>query len=592
MNRSLNAFATVRQNRVSKKRNVIGLYRSGRSISLNQLNTDYVDQWYKEQYLILKEQHEQTKQQFNKQQEQLKQLNGRLQRLLEEKKDFLSQFVHYSQVNAGYLAQELEVANLRLQKENKKLKDQLLLAQVRAASANSRTNLGRVMIINMNQHLQTNYGWVKARIDSGLDNCTKRNPISGQLVRQRRTKTNLERDGKRSATRSTTDTRAARPTINKERHRVSFSNQLEQEHLYEEQRYEDDFEQEDEELMDDWSSDDSSDPEESKRNELERKATSERSSERTDNDRTADSAGEQTDLEQFKTQLNRAKSKIDKLEEIVFLQQQFIDRQQELTNQTDHLDSLKARDWFDKENLPSNIEKAATRLAVNYSNLSSNSSSSSLYSSSSAAIEQLDSMRPAGGNQLQIEELNESNSGHQSNKIKANEDRLVSTSNYGGQSSKHRKSNRESANRMNEIDKLSGRTMDEKAPESTKSIFGDDDTTSSSLSSLDQLTLSVLVKQDAETANADNEPQMENRSLVRSTRSQTDPKTNNLVEGLSKQLRVEKVRNEQLESRNRARLRELEHNIDELSKENEILRNSLEKCIQDCLTEIGGSGLS
>ena len=624
---------SVKQNRVSKRRNVIGLFNAGRSISLNQLNTDYVDQFYKEQYLLLKEQHEQTKRQLNKQQDQLKQLNYRLQRLLQEKKDFLSQFLHFSQVNANHLVEDLEMTNLRLEKENRKLRDQLLLAQVRGASGTSRNQLGKVMIINMKQQLQTNYGWVKPRIDSGLNDQTKRNPLSGQLIRQRKivsilnaannNSNNSSRrlDIKHMVNKSTTINRSIndkstnnRPMINKERHRVSFSNQLEQEHLYE-----DDFEQEEEddeeEIMEDWTELDSSN-EDSKSSELERverkqqQQNNENSSKRLLNNKidridntiglSSESSDNDENLKQVKTQLNKAKTKVKKLEEIVYLQQQYIDREQELANQNDHLDSLK-ENWFDRENLLLNDEKKEKKKNLISSsfkdinneanlastNLSSNSSSSSSINSS---LIELDSIRTAGGsNELQIEL-------ESSNKINR-QDQLVST--YYKDKNKNKKLNLKETN--NGIDKLIlGENLSfsgsKKTPESTKSsssIFGDEESSSSSLSSsLDQLTLSVHFKREQEEhrilISNDDDEQTKNSNLL----GKNLGKARNQLGNLRKQLQVEKARNDQIEIRNRGRFRELEQNVSELSKENEILRNSLEKCIQDCLTEIGGSGLS
>lgn len=635
---------TVRHNRVSKKRNVIGLYRSGRSISLNQLNTDYVDQLYKEQYLVLREQHEQTKRQFNKQQDQLKQLNNRLQRLLQEKRDFLGQFVHYGQVNAGSLVEDLEMANLRLEKENAQLKDQLLLAQVRAASNLKNQLNGNVMIINMKQQLH-NYGWVKARIDSGLADSTRRNPFSGQLVRQRRMAAFNESvvgirkhqssigDRRRAASRSALANRAVsnghsttklannRPTINKERHRVSFSNQLEQEHLYE-----DDFEQEDEEEADDWTLE-SSEEEESKSSGAERQPkhngiqTPGKS-----NGRTANDAGEPTEAidndtavhesssesasgeeeaanpKQVKKQLNKAKNRIKKLEEIVYLQQQYIDRQQELANQNDQLDSLREEnsDWFAsigvKSGLLKHHERASGFGETNFHRSTSPSSNSSTPErSASSTGHRSESKRTLGddANERQIE-LERS-----SDAIK--QDQIVAT-NYP--KNKTRKSDEEST----AFGRLSGEesaAIGKKTTESTKtSVFGDDETiSSSSLSSLDQLTtLSVLVKHEKEerilvsngdqpaTAFLDSETLLERG--VRSDGASNHSKTRHLLDNLSMQLQVEKARSEQLEARNRGRIRELQENVSELSKENEILRNSLEKCIQDCLSEIGGSGLS
>lgn len=649
---AVNSFTTVRQNRVSKQRNAIGLYRAGRSISLNQLNTDYVEQLYKEQYLVLREQHEQTKRQFNKQQDQLKQLNSRLQRLLQEKRDFLGQFVQYGQLNAGCLVEDLEMTNLRLEKENRRLKDQLLLAQVQAASGLKSQLNGNVMIINMKQQLH-NYGWVKARIDSGLSDSTRRNPLSGQLVRQRRMAFNgsvlgIRRhsnggssiDRRRTASRSALTNRSInghstaklannRPTINKERHRVSFSNQLEQEHLYE-----DDFEQEDEEEAEDWTLDSSDDDEEeSKLSEAERqpknngikklelaKPDPDSSSSRTaidaaerpiDNDTTAvhessesPSSEDEANPKQVKKQLNKAKGKIKKLEEIVYLQQQYIDRQQELANQNDQLDSLREEnsDWFAsrevgaKSGLLMQRERASGFEAFQRPiSPSSNSSTPDQSASSPAGRRAFESKQPAGDktNERQIEFERSSGSIKQG--------RLMAT-NYP--KNKTRKSG--VASNGGTIDRLSGEesaVSGKKTPESTKSsAFGDDETiSSSSLSSLDQLTLSVLVKHEKEEriliSNGDkpsdflNDRTILDRTTMRSA-GKHGSSTGQLLENLSMQLQVEKARSEQAETRNRGRIRELEENVSELSKENEILRSSLEKCIQDCLSEIGGSGLS
>lgn len=627
MNTSNNS-TLVRQNRISKKRNVIGLYNSGRSISLNQLNTDYVNQLYKEQYFELKEQHEQTKRQLNEQQEQLKQLNYKLQRLLQEKKDFLSQFVHYSQVNTGCLVEDLELANLRLEKENRKWKDQLLLAQVRAAS-NYKNQLGKVMIINMKQQLQTNYDWVKARIDSGLNDRTKRSPSSGQLIRQRkmsRTMFNGNNSRKnlidrtvnrssiinRSINNKSTKLTNNRPTINKERHRVSFSNQLEQEHLYE-----DDFEQDDEEeeIIDDEEctlDSSSNEDEESKSSELETKNNSSNNrgieSDKLDNklakkidtsdqidkiDIVADIEG---NFKQVKNQLKKAKNKIKKLGKIIYIQQQFIDRQQELANQTDQLDSLKTN----YSNKKITDEKNLILDSFNEQTIETNLASTNLSSNSTSSLDSIESIQTAGGNlnELQIS----------SNKIK--KDQLIST-NYR----KNKKLNKKSTNDdyqidTNGIDKSTEgelhqyivqsntgtSTNDRKTPESTKSslISGDEETNSTissfSLSSFEQLTLSVHVKHE-------NEEQflisngVEQANLDEKISLDQNSKTKELLTNLSKQLQIEKIRNEQLENRNRGRLRELEQNINDLSKENEILRNSLDKCIKDCLTEISGNGL-
>lgn len=601
---SSTANLAVRHNRVSKKRNVIGLYRAGRSISLNQLNTDYVDQLYKEQYLLLREQHEQTKRQFNKQQDQLKQLNNRLQRLLQEKRDFLGQFVHYGQVNAGSLVEDLEMINARLEKENAQLKDQLLLAQVRAASKNQWN--GNMMIINMRQQLH-NYGWVKARIDSGLTDSTRRNPLSGQLVRQRRGSAFNENvagirkhqssaigSRRHAASRSALAKRTPsnghstaklannRPTINKERHRVSFSNQLEQEHLYE-----DDFEQEDEEEAGDWTS---SEEEESKSGEAERQpkhngiASNGRPSEAIDNDTAVHesssesaSSEEEANPEQVKKQLSKAKSRIKKLEEIVYLQQQYIDRQQELANQNDQLDSLREEnsDWFAAVGAKSGLLKAFGE--TNFHQSTSSNGSTSERSASSP-----ESKRGDEANEGQIE-LERS-----SDAIKP--DQLVAT-NYP--KNKTKKSGEESAVRLGEESAATGK----KTTESTKtSVFDDETISSSSLSSLDQLTLSVLVKHEKEERIfVSNGEQPASRFLDSELDRRSDgdsSKTRQLLDNLSMQLQVEKARSEQLEARSRGRIRELQENVNELSKENEILRNSLEKCIQDCLSEIGGSGLS
>ena len=570
---------------------------------------------------MLREQHEQTKRQFNKQQDQLKQLNNRLQRLLQEKRDFLGQFVHYGQVNADCLVDDLEMANLRLEKENRRLKDQLLLAQVRAAT-NLKSQLnGNAMIINIKQQLH-NYGWVKARIDSGLSDSTRRNPLSGQLVRQRRVAFNgsvvgirkhskggspVDRQSTASrsalASRSIDDHSTAklannRPTINKERHRVSFSNQLEQEHLYE-----DDFEPEDEE--EDWtleSSDGSKSSEaerQQKNNDIKKLARLDPDSRLDAGERPVDndtafhesssesvSSEDEANPKQVRKQLNKAKSKIKKLEEIVYLQQQYIDRQQELANQNDQLDSLREEDsdWFasqgadEKSGLKRERSSAETHFQA-----ASSSSTPDVFSARESKLTAGDNT-----NERQIE------LGRSSNAIKS--DQLVAT-NYP------KNKTRKSGDAFNSaIDRLSGgeesAANDKKTPESTKSsIFGDDETiSSSSLSSLDQLTLSVLVKHEKEEriliSNGDQPTGFlgSKNHLNRSDRSADG--TQRLLENLSMQLQVEKARSEQFETRNRGRIRELEENVNELSKENEILRNSLEKCIQDCLSEIGGSGLS
>lgn len=599
----MNNYTHVRQNRVSKKRNVIGLYNSKRSISLNQLNTEYVDQFYKEQYLLLKEQHEQAKRQLNKQQEQLKQLNYKLQRLLQEKKDFLSQFVHYSQVNTGYLVQDLEMANLRLEKENKKLRDQLLLAQVRAASAN-KNQLGKVMIINMKQQLQTNYGWVKPRIDSGLNDRTKRNPLSGQLVRQRKMVSMLTRSDKRyPLNRSINKNKLTIRTAlnNKERNRrVSFSNQLEQEHLYE-----DDFEQEEDEeaeIMEDedWTLESSDNDEESNKFKSNDEAIIDSRLDSIDNEiNKIESSDEENTKEEeegeIKMQLNKARNKIKKLEEIVYLQQEFIDKQQELANQNDHLDSLKQdkENWFNKDRFQkSNSNKNFETLNL----ISTNLDSSSLESS----LNEIESIETAGGNEVQLTNQVSNDKNILNNVSNQLETRTVSTNSELNEFDKIRKD--QSTNyqdnekkKESKSSKKNERLFDEnnkvvKKIESqltNSSIFANDEVNSqsSSSSSLDRkIALSVLHK-------GNRNDELGNENGFTDQRAVRTPIKDELVENLTKQLQIEKVKNGQLESKNRGRLRELEQNINELSRENEILRNSLEKCIQDCLNEIGGSGL-